>query len=485
MASRQLNVTLLSDVSITADAATVGGHSGLDYLPGSLFLGAAAAECVRQGRPFDADFFLSGRVRFLDALPVIGDERAFAVPLCFHREKGEPWEGRPPLNLVSEEANGQPKQWRSGYMNAEGQVLEIRLDSRIKTAIDRRFRRSSESQLFGYESIPGGTLFRMEVQADSDEDLASAVSLLTGGAVRLGRSKSAEYGAVLIEEAGARGLKNSTAPDGLVYIQLMSDLALASDGMPALIPEGAHFGLEGAELLPGRTFLRTRVYSPWNAFHNCRTTERQVLCKGGVIAFRTPGEINPADLQKRLSKGVGLYREEGLGQVMVNPEWLAKPPALRKYAPAKSAAGAEAPSSDLAVYLVNKTEKASYSWEAFTTGVEWAREWSRFCKTVAGEGNKVPGKSQWGSIRELAVQSGGDRNSLLKKLEEFCTKDLRAKIWNLEVRRGGEMQSIYRRIERAVKGPENEKLACLALFHASVEMSRRLSGKDGKEASGR
>ena len=39
-------------------------------------------------------------------------------------------------------------------------------------------------------------------------------------------------------------------------------------GMPVLIPEGRHFGIERAILLPDKTFLRSRRYSPWNAFHN-------------------------------------------------------------------------------------------------------------------------------------------------------------------------------------------------------------------------
>ncbi len=485
MVSRRLNVTLLSDVSITADAATVGGHSGLDYLPGSLFLGAAAAESHRRGHPFDADFFLSGRVRFLDALPLIGEERGFSVPLCFHREKGEPWEDRRPINMIADEARGQPKQWRQGYMNSRGEVMEIQLDSRMKTAIDRRYRRSSEAQLFGYESIPEGTEFQMEVQADSDKELETAFSLLTGGSIRLGRSKSAEYGAVRIEEANASRVEALAAPEEIVYIQLMSDLALLQNGMSVLIPEGDHFGLEGAVLLPEKTFLRSRSYSPWNAFHNCRTTERQVLCKGGVITFKIIGGINTAELQEKLSRGVGLYREEGLGQVWVNPAWLLNPPVLRKFKTARSTAKAEAPSTVLAGYLRDKTEKAAHSWDAFNTGVEWAKQWSKFCETVTRDGGKIPGKSQWGTIRELALQSGENREVLLEKLEEFCTKDLRTRIWNLEIRRGGEMTSIYRQMEKTVKNLKNEKLACLALFHASVEMSRRLPSKDRKEASGR
>jgi CRISPR-associated protein Csx10 len=481
-------ITLLSDVSITADAATIGGHSGLDYLPGSLFLGTAAAEAKRRGRPFSPDLFLSGKVRFLDALPLIGNEKGIALPLCFHKEKGIPWEGKEPMNLLTTEPHGQPKQWRSGYMNSDGKVLEIQLESRMKTAIDRRKRRSSEAQLFGYESIPEGTQYQMAIQADNGNDLEAVTELLSGNTIRLGRSKSAEYGAALMEEVPApKEIECLPSRDNMICLQLMSDLALTDAGMPVLIPEGRHFGIERAILLPDKTFLRSRRYSPWNAFHNCRTTERQVLCKGGVISFRVDPELDLGTLSEKLSRGVGLFREEGFGQVTVNPLWLITPPKLDTYIPPQMAAPAKAPSTLLTEYLKVKTENRLSSGDAFSAGLEWAKKWNRLSASISGEGKKVPGKSQWGTIRELSVQSGDDPGKLLRKLEEFCTMDLRSRVWTGEVRKEGKMTSLYAQMSDDVKsyGEKAPAAACLALFHASVEMSRNLSRKERKEASGR
>lgn len=69
-------------------------------LPGSVFLGCVAAKSVRRGEGFDEDFFLSGRVRFTDARPLIDGEKSFPVPLCFSGGKNEEWAGRPPYNLL-------------------------------------------------------------------------------------------------------------------------------------------------------------------------------------------------------------------------------------------------------------------------------------------------------------------------------------------------------------------------------------------------
>lgn len=95
------SATLVSDVVITADGATAGGHEGLDYLPGSLFLGAAASAAVEESGRFDPAFFLSGRVRFLDGLPLVDGAQAWPFPLCFHRIKGERWQDHPPLNMLA------------------------------------------------------------------------------------------------------------------------------------------------------------------------------------------------------------------------------------------------------------------------------------------------------------------------------------------------------------------------------------------------
>lgn len=492
MHSAHYDVSLLSDAVITADAATTGGHSGLDYLPGSLFLGAAAAEAKLRGESFDPDLFLSGKVRFLDALPLAGNQPTVPIPFCFHKIKGKPWQGQPPLNMLTAapKKDEQPKQWRQGYMTESGLVKEITLESRMKTAINRDLRRSEDAQLFGYESIPAGTRFRMTVEADSAGDLDRIKKLFENGILRLGRSRSAEYGAVRLAETDAPSHSLATAKkqENSVVLFLLSDLALAENGMPVLIPKAAHFGLENAELDPARTFTRVRRYSPWNAFHNCRLSERQVLCKGSVLTFTTQSPLDPNGLQKQLAGGVGLYREEGLGRIAVNPSCILEPPKMKAFA-AETPATPQSFDTPLCRYLNNKAETKDASYTAFVLGVQWAKEWSKLGKKVADETGKAPGKNQWGTIRELAVRSGGKMEKLKKYLDDFCGKGLRSRIWTVEVWGEGKKTislygAIVREIQEATK-THNEKTASLALFHASVEMARILSRTQGKEAAGK
>jgi hypothetical protein len=239
---REYEVTLLSDVAVTANAATQGGHRGLDYLPGSLFLGAAAARWT-ENKPFAPSFFLSGRVRFLDAFPVQDGQRTVPLPLSYHKPKEGPWEGAVPCTDPAAEARKgeQWKQWREGFLTPSGAVLqEVPRSTRMKTAVDREKRRSEEGRLFSCESLRRGMVLRMRVQAEDPADLERVHSWFDGQELALGRSRSAEYGAVRVQAVQGR---SPAAPQPLgdpprVVLMLASDLALLREGMPVLLPRG-------------------------------------------------------------------------------------------------------------------------------------------------------------------------------------------------------------------------------------------------------
>lgn len=476
-------VELLSDVVITADAATAGGHHGLDYMPGSLFSGACVSLDLRSGHGFDAEFFLSGKVRFLDALPAAEGEPTFPVPFCFHTVKGEDWVGNEPLNhLVSTRGeNGkQVQQLRSGYMTLDGKVVKVIRELRIKTAVDRNERRSKEGQLFGYESIPRGTVLFMRVQADMSGDLEKVKELFSVRELRLGKSRRAEFGLARLSPVD---LVEPGSPvkvtDSAVHIYLKSDTALVRDGIPVLRPLAVDFGLpEDARFIIERSFVRTRRYSPWNSFFNCRMTERQVLSKGSVITFQLSegSSFEPAELQRRLDRGVGLYRNEGLGQVLVNPGWLLSPPKLVEATAVEPLEGKVMEPSDsiLVSYLKTKKERQEHEVEAFKQGRSCAKKWARRAKAIAKQGHTVPSKSQWAAMRELALMHEAEPERIKEEIENFCKHGLRKKVWkDAMIREGSMLDAVSTDLEK-VKG----SMKCRVLYHATVEMSRLISREE-------
>ena len=474
MAELAYRIELLSDVVVTADSATEGGHVGLDYLPGSLFLGVAASAI----QPFDPKLLLSGRVRFLNAYPLYHGKETHHVPLSYHSPKGG--KSEVPVNLLISKRpdNQQMEQCRKGYAPVEGvPIVKIRLNNQLKSAIQRDKRRSEDGKLFDYSSIPAGTEFMMKIQCDRKDDRKTIDDVFNGKTLHLGRSRSAEYGLARCTEHEANEPQGEPGKfednRNRIALYLASDLALVRNGMPVLQPEPSDFGLEQATYCSAESYLQIRRYSPWNSFYNAYTTERQVLCKGSVLVFDTLKPADPKAIQQRLASGVGLHVEEGLGQVWVNPAWLLKAPTISAAKPSNKPTPSK-PGTPLVRFLSNKAERLNLSRDAFETAMKWADDWMTLYAERGRGGrddhaDKMPSKSQWSNVRNIAVANLLNPDQLAGELERFCTQSLRRKKWGDPESN----KSMYSRVRLKIE-QNPDASTCLTLQHAAVEMGRRI-----------
>lgn len=481
-----LKTELLSDVVITSNAATVGGHVGLDYLPGALFLGVAAGlETARSGF-FDAGLFLGGNIVFGDAFPALGEKASFPIPLAYHYGKQEGWKDKKPLNPLVEPPDPQiqPKQLREGWMTCDGKVEFIQKSVRMKTAVDRSQRRALEGHLFGYEAIPAGKVFysRIQVQDQRGKDLV--YDWFKDSIIRVGRSRSAEYGRARtrIVEPPVGWVSGSgrhrTGSGKRMHFYLLSDLALERDGFPTSIPKGSDFGLpDAARLVSSATFMRVRTYTPWNSYFNYRMYERVVLCKGSVITFALPDdmEVNESDIENVLSKGIGLYVNEGLGQVLLNPDWLLNAPVLSEHVEEQVSTGAsKKPIHPLVACLEEKVKTQRMYTDALKNGLQLAEMLFHLWKELKKRNGEdhVPGKSQWNNLRLLAFQGFQNPGVFMEKLKSYCNNSLRKKLWVESSTRDG--KNLYSCLEGYLLGnPDKQK--CMDIYHAAIEMSRRIA----------
>jgi len=210
-----LTLTLCDDLVASERPATEGGHESLDYIPGSMLLGATAARLYGGCKDDEAyRLFHSGALRFGDGVPLAGGAPCWPMPLCWHELKGLPATGEDErlapdrmLNLQFEQfpRGEQAKQIRTGQVRGDGYRKVTSKALRMKTAIDPRTGRVAEAQLFGYEAIRAGQVFAARITADGrlPEALWKRVTELFAGPAEflLGRSRSAEYGRVRIEPA--------------------------------------------------------------------------------------------------------------------------------------------------------------------------------------------------------------------------------------------------------------------------------------------
>ncbi len=431
-----LRVELLGDLILSVDGGTAGQHESLDQIPGAVFLGAVA----RHYRWF-ADHgeawrvFHDGTVRFGPAYPLVGDEPAVPVPLSWHTPKYQQ-DAYPDLDaerdrVVCDRARTdrapegiQWKQLRSGFVTPTGRHVTVRKGFRRMTAIDRSRRGHARTgMLFGYQTLVAGQTFWLRLDAPVPPAVfAKIVESLTDRPIRIGRSLSAEYGKVrLTAWAGASDQALACRPvadAGPVLVYLLSDAAFVDPdtGAASLAPTPTQIGLPtaGWALDRAHSFLRSRRYAPYNSQRAAFDPDRIVLVKGSVLCYaRTSpdvrlSEADRASLDRAMADGVGLYRQDGLGRILVNP-WLLDRPERRLTRSESDPPGVAAawPTDTLGAFARRRfadrelpavAHRLAHDYETYLMTV---RETIAEDARLAGRpvASVVPSKAQWGALR--------------------------------------------------------------------------------------
>lgn len=454
-----LAITLLDDCVFSERAATEGAHDTLDRIPGSALLGAAAAQLYAQLTP-DAAYaaFHSGRLRFGDGLPEAHGAVAWPVPMCWHYDKNnkpqDPLNGESLYNFLlgvemrktdATQAKAQPRQLRQGYVSASGRWIKPERNYRMKTAISPETGRAADAQLFGYSALQRGQHFMAQIEADADFDpqLFARITAQLQGQILLGRSRSAEYGRVRIEhrKVDLRPQPGSNQGD-ILTLWLLSDFAPCTPhGQPTLALDAHALGLpEGSSIQWEKTFTRVRPYSPWNAKRHGFDTERQVLMAGGVIQVKLAPGADAGAIAAQLSRGIGLHREAGLGQVWVNPPLLANkhPEFTAPQAAAPQTRATQPPHHPLIGWLQAQTASGNDQIEtqardianAYGCAIESARRAQGY---PASATDFYPSRSQWGGVLEAArSKNGADLYKALFQGDDAVIKPT-GKGWDLEI----------------------------------------------------
>lgn len=332
MKTLKLKCTLLSDIVLNTTAGTEGKQSSLDFIPGSNFLGIAALCYNDMTAPEQMEIFHSGKVRFGDAHPAKDGDviRSLHVPATWFYPKGHDasegcYASQGYHRSKDTSNNGKPmqlKQCRSGYYafkSGEGKPVAVEKSFALKSAYDREARRAKDNQMYGYESLNGGQAFLFEVEIDND-GLAETLHKALLGTHRIGRSRTAQYGLVSIEDATFEDVPSRSNPINTVNgrrVAVYADsrlIFLDKSGRPTLQPEASDLGLEGTidwELSQVRTFQ----YAPWNGKRQTRDCDRCGIEKGSVFFV-------DCDAAPSASRYVGSYRNEGFGRVIYNPDFL-------------------------------------------------------------------------------------------------------------------------------------------------------------------
>lgn len=327
-----LTLQLLDPIVISQSSATEGTHQSLDYIPGSNILGAFASKLYAKIKAKNSllnafELFHSGQVRFNNAFPVYSNKTSYPIPLSLHYEKGQA-ENNITNSLFkniqdNKQGNKQLKQHRKGYITADLAHLKIKSNLHLRTAINNQTGTAKDSQLFGYQSIPAGISYQTTIDIDNAEtaqQLFKQIKTITE--IRLGRSKTAQYGRVKITITPPTKANKPISPiiklndEEYLVFWLTSDLiAYNQQGQPTLTPSLKDLGLLDSQAgdIPidaSKSWLRTRSYSPYNSFRKSYDMEQQVISQGSLLIYPKT-DINLTKLQQ----AIGLNTQAGHGKI--------------------------------------------------------------------------------------------------------------------------------------------------------------------------
>ena len=424
--------TLLSDVILNVKSSTEGNQQTLDFIPGNNFLGIVASQLYfdekhSNDRMNNEDSWLvfhSGKVRFGDAHPVAEDYdtiRTLRIPASmfypkmkkasqecyihhfYNRDNDDKGENKGPQQL---------KQCRSGFYvfcNNTGHPSAIDKQFAIKSAYSRTNRRSKDECMYGYESLCKGMvlLFSVEMDDNCDELLKNKIKSALCGKRHIGRSRTAQYGLVEIEETDYNEVESSKETldiDGKKYVAVYADsrlIFLDEYGQTTFQPTIEQLGLAGdASICWEKSQVRTFQYAPWNFKRQAYDTDRCGIEKGSVFI------VNCSKCPSH-SQYVGSYRNEGFGKVIYNPDFLGVKPNANgeaRYTIEESKDKKDlkliCPSikgNALLTYLEDQKQKADMELDVYTKVNQFVDKYSKkfLVESFA---------SQWGTIRSIAMK---------------------------------------------------------------------------------
>ena len=431
MRQRDFKVTFLSDIVLHGSSNSEGNIETLDFITGSSFLGMVAKNYDEFAKTFDTfDIFHSGKVRFGEATPYFENKTTYKVPFCFFAPKLDSDKKEVRNNHFIDydnqaELDKQYKQVRNGYITSTLDYLHLEYNYSQKAAYDKDNRKSKDSSMFGYKAIKKGATWKFTIKFDKDLDEKIEKQVVENilGEKYLGKSKTAQYGKILIEELKdfkEENLENLN-PKEITYVYINSSLALFNaNGMPTFEPTIENLGLTNASINWEKTQIRTKKYTSYNFKRQTNDYTRLVIEKGSVIALKN---VSNEDINI-IKNGVGGYLNEGYGEVLINPSFLLKEGSfsLNKTEKKEVKLDIQKEKVDdvLISFLGNKKESKN---KTYTLG----EEVQEFIEDNKAKFEKIS-KSQWGQIRML-VQFNQKNRDYVEKIKDFITHGTSKKQW--------------------------------------------------------
>ncbi|NJL54081.1 hypothetical protein HC928_02195 [bacterium] len=339
----EYRVTLLEPVLVTGLDGDPNSAVALDYLPGSAIRGAIIGRYLQTGQSIDAGdpiarrIFFSPDTLYLNAYPMLGEERTLPAPRAWHKEKGK--EDHIVDLALSDKAPQmqQPKALREGFVQVMDEV-QVRLVQparhiAIHTQRERRKGRATEQEgaVYRYDALAPQQRFAGAIICNDREDaswlhdlLKEAQELQLGGARTAGYGRTRLDGMGLFEQPWQEAPSHFSPGDPLI-VTLLSDAILRNaQGEIAPDSDTLQVALATALQVPPaqvgqvrQAFLGQTMVGGFNRKWGLPLPQMAALAMGSVLVLEGH-HLSSQNVENLIRWGIGERREEGFGRVGVN-----------------------------------------------------------------------------------------------------------------------------------------------------------------------
>lgn len=335
-----LKLKAIEPLVLTDGSAEGMGHSILEFVPGSMLLGAFAARWVRQNKEMkpaeSVEFrrlFLTGDLSWGPAYPSIEGVRALPVPLTYMKyknseglasydsEKAE--EVINSLHIEQSDPHVSLKKISDQFMLPDS-CCKVGIEKlwNMHVAIDLKKRTASDGQLFGYEASAKGQEYISVISCADDLKSSFEKIVQSGILIKVGHSRSAGYGAVeIISLESAQPESGRKEVNGCLHAYFESDYISCNSWVSPLEDFAKEISEElnvQLSLADKDQFCDYRTISGFNGLWKLPVTSRTAIQKGSVVTLEF--EQDMTDVPERVVLGRG--HQEGYGAVRLNPEFL-------------------------------------------------------------------------------------------------------------------------------------------------------------------
>jgi hypothetical protein len=269
-------------------------------------------------------------------------------------------------------------------------------------------------------------------------------------------------------------------PAGSTLVYAQSNLCFIDTyGRPILRPEATALGFpQGSTIDWEKSQVRSRVYQTWNRKRHNRDADRMIILKGSVLVVAHQEPVSEAIF----AQGVGAFRSEGFGKVLLNPNFLKAEDYVLRLGLSKLEAKdwlaqeegyAQTKSAQDEIILTFLARRKERNQKAFNLD----KKINEFLASEEGKAFNGLNSSQWGTVRAYAKHSANwdtlDKLLFDESIGAFY-RGQSEKEWRKNARRD-KLKIFLARI------PEQDRIS--ATLKLAAEMAKRSRNKETSQTT--